>query len=234
MGFRPTVINMNGPKISGLTYGGRPLGIGGGSSPSYEQWVDLPYEYYLQGDQQRWMTVNLTGMPQTSDKGYFTMVFDAKIWGSTGGAARIVIQPPGQSEPQNWRPSNVYAMWDHFQFSTPPAFFAMEDNVDKTWTTDPGATQYVTVQSWRGAFTSLWPENTYKPFKLVCDRANHICHVYIDGVYLGYVSNFSNDLLTWNIIYLYSDQGRSYEIAAVKNIKVAGFSDLASARAWEG
>lgn len=233
MGFRPTVINMNGLKISGLTYGGRPLGIGGGSSPSYEQWVDLPYEYYLQGNEQRWMTVNLTGMPQTSDMGYFTMVFESKIWGSTGGAARIIIENASHTNPQLWYPSDVYGMWDHFHLTTPPTFFALEDVVDKTWTTDPDAAQYVTVNN-RGASTYLWPENTYKPFKLVCDRANHTCHVYIDGVYLGYASNFSNDLITWNIIYLYSDQGRSYEIAAVKNIKVAGFSDLASARAWEG
>ena len=69
---------------------------------------------------------------------------------------------------------------------------------------------------------------------MVCDRSNYTCYVYIDDVYLGTVTNFSNDLLTWNMIYLYSDQGISYEIAAVKNIKIAGFSTLDAAKNWSG
>lgn len=196
-------------------------------------WVDLPNEYIVLGNLIRNISVNLTGMPQTSDKGFFTILLEAKI-NAGSGAARIIIENSEHSTPQSWAPADVYGFWDHVQFSNYGAFFATEDIVDKTWTTNQDASQYINIINNRGVFSTLWPRNTYSQFKLVCDRSNKICYVYIDGILHGYVSNFSNDLLTWNMIYLYSDTGGSSEIAAVKNIKVAGFNTLEDAQSWNG
>lgn len=227
MSTNPLILQGHGP----LTIAGRP--VVANIQSSAELWVNLPNEYYVQGNITRSMSVNLTGMPSSSTLGYFTMLFDAKVWGSTGGAARIIIENSGHSDPSGWEPADVYGMWDHFVHPAQPMFFALQGAAAKEWTTNPNSSQYVTF-TYNGVYTSLWPENTYKPFKMVCERSAHKCHVFIDGIYLGYASNFSNDLITWNMIYLYSDQGRDYEIAAVKDIKVAGFSDLQEAMAWEG
>lgn len=199
----------------------------GYNDQQYELWVDLgTTEYYLQGNQLRRLPVSLTDMPNASDLQYFTMIFDAKIWGSTGGQARIIIENNTAATPEDWGYQNRWGMRDHFVLRTPPQFFTTGNG--KTWTTDASATSLVTDCS-----TPLWPENTYSRFKIVCDRTTSTCYLYIAGTYLGIAAGFSDDLLTWNQIYLYSDQGRSYEIAAVKNIKVAGFSTLDAARAWE-
>lgn len=227
MPINPLILQGHGP----LTIAGRP--VIANISGSTELWVDLPNEYYVQGNITKSMSVNLTGMPSSSSLGYFTMLFDARIWGSTGGQARIIIENSAHSSPMEWTPSDVWGMRDHFVLWTPPNFYVSENAVDKVWNTDTSASSLVTVNSY-GVSSTLWPENTYKPFKMVCDRSGHICHIFIDGTYLGYVSNFSNDLITWNMIFLYSDQGRDYEIAAVRNIKVAGFSNLQDAMAWEG
>lgn len=205
-----------------------PLSFMYNDTPASEVWVDLgSTEYYLQGNQTRRLAVSLTGMPSSSDMQYFTMLFDAKIWGSTGGQARIIIENNTATSPEDWGYQNKWGMRDHFSLRTPPQFFTPGDG--KTWTTDSSATSLVTDCS-----TSLWPENTYSKFKIVCDRTTSTCYLYIANTFLGIAAGFSNDLITWNQIYLYSDQGRSYEIAAVKNIKVVGFSTLTAARAYSG
>lgn len=192
-----------------------------------ELWVNLPDQYYLQGDQRRNMTVNLTGMPQQSDYMYFTMVYRAMIWGSTGGAARWLLQRSGDGSPENGS-QGKYRMWDHYVLKTPPDFFCQDSGL--VWTTDPSATSFVSD----GPSTSLFPENTWEPFKLVVDRANRLVHVYIQNTYLGIASNFNIDPIQWSFIYLYSDQGRNYERAGVWGLKIAGFSTLEDARAWDG
>ena len=193
-----------------------------------EEWVNLgTTEYYLQGNNIRRLPVSLTGMPNTSNLQYFTMLFDAKIWGSTRGQARIIIENSSATSPEDWWYQNRWGMRDHFSLRIPPQFFTNGDG--KTWTTDSSATSLVTDCS-----TPLWPENTYSRFKIVCDRTTSTCYLYIAGTYLGIAAGFSDDLIQWNQIYLYSDQGRSYEVAAVKNIKVAGFSTLAAAQSYNG
>ena len=198
-------------------------------------WVDLPDEYAIQGNITESLKVNLTGMPASSSLKYFTMVFDAKLWGSTGGQARIIIENVNHVTPEVWSSSDAWLMRDHFAIPTyGPNFLTTEQLRYFTWTTDPDATQYVKINSTYGISTTLWPENTYKPFKIVCDRINGTCYLYIDNIFLGTVSGFTNDLLEWNMIHLFSDQRRNYEIAGVKNIKIAGFQQLADARQWSG
>lgn len=197
-------------------------------------WVDIPEEFYLQGDIQRNMTVNLVGMPSSSDLEYFTMVFDAKIWGSTGGQAKIIVENSNNNPLSNVNRSTVWAMMHHFMYSSEgPDFFDTYYSSYLTWTTNPDSSEYV-HRSNMGYNTPLWGPNTYGKIKCVCDRSNYTCYIYINDIYLGTITGFTNDLLTWNVIYLMSDQGRNYEIAAVKNIKVAGFNTLTEARNWEG
>jgi len=203
-------------------------------TPPVELWVDIPDEYYMQGNVNRSITVNLNGMPSTSDLGYFTMIFDAKIYGGTGGQARIIVENSNNNPLSELNRSTIWPMTHHFYISSEgPDFMDTYYNHYLTWTTDPDATQYV-HQSRMGYNTPLWDNNTYGKLKCICDRSNYTCYLYINDVYLGTMTGFTNDLLTWNVIYLYSDQSRSYEIAAVKNIKVAGFATLDGARVWEG
>lgn len=200
----------------------------------YQIWVDLPYEYEIQGDLQRYLTVNLTGMPQSSDLGYFTIIFDAKVWGSSGGQARIIVENSNNNPLSELNRSTIWPMTHHFYIASYGAdFIDQYYNHYLTWTTDPNAEQYV-IQTRMGYASTLWPVNTYGKLKCVCDRNNYTCYIYIEDIYLGTITGFTNDLLTWNVIYLYSDQGRNYEIAGVKNIKVAGFSSLEEARLWNG
>lgn len=207
--------------------GNKDVTVSGTFKHPAELWVNLPDQYYLQGDQRRNMTVNLTGMPQESDYMYFTMVYRAMIWGSTGGAARWLLQRSGDGSPENGS-QGKYRMWDHFVLTTPPYFFCQDSGL--VWTTDPSAASFVGS----GPSTSLFPENSWESFKLVVDRANRLVHVYIRNTYLGIASNFNIDPIEWSFIYLFSDQGRSYERAGVWGLKIAGFSTLEDAKAWDG
>lgn len=228
--------------MKALVVNGKQLSIDGVeilgyNDQQYELWVDLgTTEYYLQGDQQKSLSVSLTGMPSTSDLQYFTMIFDAKLRSiSSSDKARIVIENNTVTEPENLYYTNRWGMHTYGSFfASYPYFFA--ERGSKIWTTDASATSLVTatvtspVTDYR---TSLWTNNTYSRFKIVCDRTTSTCHLYIADTYLGVAEGFIDDLIKWNQIYLYSDHSKSTEIAAVKNIKVAGFSTLDAARSWE-
>lgn len=192
-------------------------------------WVNDSTEYVAQGGSTRQRNVSFaSSIPSTSDMNYITWILDCYLTGSTGGAAQINYFINGGSGT-----SNVYwRMYAHYN-RTLPAFIS-KGSVSSWWNTDPDATSYIQIVDNTYLNTTLWPRATYKTFKYVFDRTNHRSYFYCDGIYLGYTDTFTEDAIKINAVTLYSDQNRSYEIAKIKNIKIAGFSTLSDARNWDG
>jgi hypothetical protein len=193
-------------------------------APSTE-WVNLgSTEYSRAGGSTSVLWNNLTGMPSTSVYNYFTMIFDAYLTGGSGGAADIFLG--------NSSNGTIWRMRAHVNKSY-PGFVGITSNVT-AWTTQSGAPSV-------GSFTqdgvsyrycsSKFTKGTYARFKIAFDRPNKLGYVYIGGTLLGYVT-MNTDPINIHKFGLMSEQGRSYEIAKMKNIKVSGFTTLAAAQAW--
>lgn len=197
------------------------------SATIVEEWVNMgSTEYRKAGGGTSVAWYSFTGMPSSSSLNYFTMIFDAYLTGGSGGAADIFLG--------NSSNSAIWRMRDHVRQSY-PGFVGITSNVT-AWTSQSGAP---TV----GSFTqdgvtyrycsSKFTKGTYARFKIAFDRPNKRGYVYIGGTLLGYVT-MNTDPINIGKFGLMSEQGRTYEIAALKNIRVSGFSTLASAQEWNG
>ena len=192
-----------------------------------EEWVNMgSTEYKKAGGNTSTSWYSFTGMPSSSALNYFTMIFNAYLTGSTGGAADIFLG--------NSSNSTIWRMRAHFQQSY-PGFVGITSNVTG-WTTASGAPSIGSFSlngvSYRYC-SSKWTRGNYATFKIAFDRPNKIGYLYIGGTLLGYVS-MNTDPLNIKKFGLLSEQGRNYEIAALKNIRVSGFNTLARAQAWNG
>lgn len=165
-------------------------------------------------------TVSLIGMPATSDYNYLVFKFDA-YYGARSSyyAADIFLE------------ANDTALWRsrlHHAFGL--GFVGITEKVTG-WTTEAG--QNVTSKTQDGVsyrISSLWQKNTYVNLKLIQDRTTYNCYFYINDTLIGYAS-MSVDLLTCNKLMLANEANAS---AKVKNVRVAAFSTLAAAQAYNG
>ena len=165
-------------------------------------------------------TVSLTGMPATSDYNYLVFKFDAYYGARSSYYASDIFLCANDTE--LWR-SRL-----HYQLGL--GFVGIAGKVTG-WTTEVG--QNVTSKTQDGVsyrLSSLWQKNTYVNLKLIQDRTTYNCYFYINDTLIGYAS-MSVDLLTCNNLRLLNEINAS---AKVKNVRVAAFSTLAAAQAYNG
>lgn len=192
----------------------------------YQQdWVNLgSTEYAISGGTTDKVYTELTGMPSSSTLNYFTIIFDAYLDSGNTGAADIIFC--NSINEYMWR-MRVHYMQAY------PGFVAINYGVTG-WNTAPGApvvgSFYQDTITYRYCY-SKFKKATYARFKIAFDRPNRLGYVYIDDTLLGYAT-MNVDPININKFGLLSEQGFSYEIAKIKNIKVSGFNTLSRAQEW--
>lgn len=165
-------------------------------------------------------TVSLIGMPATSDYNYIVFKFDAYYSARSSYYASDICLLANDT--MLWR-SRL-----HHKFGL--GFVGITGKVTG-WTTEAG--QNITSKTQDGVsyrLSSLWQKNTYVNLKLIQDRTTYNCYFYINDTLIGYAS-MSVDLLTCNKLDLVNEVNAS---AKVKNVRVAAFSTLAAAQAYNG
>lgn len=165
-------------------------------------------------------TVSLIGMPATSDYNYLVFKFDAYYSARSSYYASDIILHANDT--MLWRSRLHYALG--------LGFVGITGKVTG-WTTEAGQNVMSKTQdsvSYR--ISSLWQKNTYVNLKLIQDRTTYNCYFYINNTLIGYAS-MSVDLLTCNKLQLMNEVNAS---AKVKNVRVAAFSTLAAAQAYNG
>jgi hypothetical protein len=190
----------------------------------YELWYNVATEQSIAGSSK---AINLSSyIPSQSDYGYITWIFDAFIEGGSGGAAQIHLAPSSSG--------SYWFMYDHYIYSR-PAFLLWNGHINSNWHTSEGETSnIVTLESNKAIGTTYWNSGTYGTFKIAFDRSNKMAYVYSNGHYIGYLDGFTWDPIELKYIRLVSDQGRAYEVAKYKNLKIAAFGTLSDARDWDG
>lgn len=165
-------------------------------------------------------TVSLIGMPATSDYNYLVFKFDAYYSARSSYYASDIIL----------RANDTYLWRSRLHHNVGLGFVGITGKVTG-WTTEAG--QNVTSKTQDGVsyrISSLWQINTYVNLKLIQDRTTYNCYFYINDTLIGYAS-MSVDLLTCNKLELTNEVNSS---AKVKNVRVAAFSTLAAAQAYNG
>ena len=165
-------------------------------------------------------TVSFIGMPATSDYNYLVFKFDA-YYGARSSyyASDISLHA---NDTMLWR--------SRLHYNLGVGFVCIAEKVTG-WTTEAGQNVTSKTQddlSYR--ISSLWQKNTYVNLKLIQDRTTYNCYFYINDTLIGYAS-MSVDLLTCNKVELMNEVNAS---AKVKNVRVAAFSTLAAAQAYNG
>ena len=185
-----------------------------------EVWVNLGSTEYVQSYRGN-KNVTLTGMQSSSAFNYLSFVFDA-MYTSGSMAADIMLLNSGGG-----------VMWrSRCHYSLGCAFVGITGNVTG-WTTQSG--QSVSSKTQDGVSYRLndnFPQNSYRKLKLVFDRTNKRCYFYANGVLLGYAT-MNADLINCRTIQLQKEQD-SGMYPKIKNVRVAAFSTLADAQAYNG
>lgn len=196
-----------------------------------EVWYNVATEQSIAGARK---TVDLSSyVPESSSLGYITWIFDGYIEGGSGGAARLNLNVRSSKDKNDMNNTN-WGMYDHYIYSR-PAFLYNNGNINTDWHTADGETsKIVTLESNKAIGTTYWNSGAYGTFKIAFDRSNRNGYFYMNGNYLGYRSNLPFDPIELCAVRLYSDQGRSYEVAKYRNMKIAAFSTLDLARNWDG
>lgn len=196
-----------------------------------EVWYNVATEQSIAGGRK---TIDLrTYIPESSSYGYITWIFDGYIEGGSGGAARLNLNRRTSIDENNMNNSN-WGMYDHYVYAR-PAFLYNNGYINSDWHTADGETsKIVTLESNKAIGTTYWNSGSYGTFKIAFDRENRNGYFYMNGNYLGYRSNIPFDPIELCAVRLYSDQGRSYEVAKYKNLKIAAFGSLSDARDWDG
>lgn len=187
-----------------------------------EVWVNLGSTEYQQATQGT-KDVTLTGMQSSSSFNYLSFVFDAKY---TSGSMAADIFFIDASNSAMWR--GRY----HYNMSGKPGFVGITHNVTG-WTTQSG--QSITSKTVDGVSYRLsdkFLQNAYTKLKFVFDRTNKRCYVYANGTLLGYAT-MNADMINCRKIRLQREQS-SGTYPMIKNVRVAAFSTLADAQAYNG
>lgn len=101
------------------------------------------------------------------------------------------------------------------------------------WTTQPGqSVSSKTQDGVRYLSNSNFPQNSYRKLKFVFDRTNKRCYFYANGVLLGYAT-MNADLINCSTIRI-TKEVSSGTYPMIKNVRVAAFSTLADAQAYNG
>lgn len=169
----------------------------------------------------RTQSVALTGMPSSTSFNYLTFVMDA-LYDNSGMAADILF-----------RNSSNGLMWRsrcHYKIGV--GFVGITGNVTK-WTTQSGQTvSSVSVDKISYRLNDNWGKGSWKKIKLVFDRTNKRCYFYINGILIGYAT-MNADMINCKNIGLLKEQSSGTN-SHIKNVRVAGFSTLEDAQAYNG
>lgn len=227
-----TNYEFGGYYITGATLSGNKFTIDNsdvtvtGTFNLYQQsWVNMgSTEYVANGGTTKTVWTTLTGMPSSSTLNYFTIIFDGYLKTGSLDASDIYL---GNS-------SNDYMLRMRAHYLEPyPGFIGITYNVIN-WTTAQGAPEVggfvqdnVTYMCCPAKFTKA----NYARFKIVFDRPNRLCYVYIDGTLLGYAT-MDEDPINIAKFGIRSEVGSGYDVAKMKNIKVSGFNTLERAQEW--
>lgn len=181
--------------------------------------VDLGSTVYSAETSGSPVVVELEGMPSTSDYNYLAVYFEPNM---SGGYARNLAVIVGTN--------NIYYMRQHMYASNKASVittgdknftFTAVENLD-TKTIDGGLNYY-----WSGWSTGKGH------IKLVYDRSELTFYLYVEDTYIGY-GTVSIDPIGIDKIKLGREQPMGENTCQVSNVRVAGFSSLATAKAWDG
>jgi hypothetical protein len=204
---------------------GSDVSVVGTFSSAMQQYVNLgSTEYRASGSTIIWQT--FTGMPSSSSWNYFTYIFDALLetGTSSGNGAYIFLTNSTQDV--------IWQMHARKEMSY-PGFVGITKQVS-AWTTDSQApaigSQTIDYISYMYC-ASKWTKGSYSRFKLVFDRNAKKCYTYIGSTLLG-TATLKVDPITISKFGLKPKRTYNSEIAAMKNIKVAGFKYLSDAQNW--
>ena len=164
----------------------------------------------------------LTGMPSSTDFKYLTFVLNGYLKWYMAADIYFVDNSNGLY----WR-----CRW-HTNTKANVGFVGITGKVTG-WTTQSGQTVSTgTLNNISYRFSSKWQAGGYPKIKIVFDRTNKRGYFYIDGTLIGYAT-MNADMINVKKIGLLAETGSS-DLAKVKNIRVAGFSTLADAQAYNG
>ena len=187
-----------------------------------ELWVDLGSTEYAQttrGSSQ----IALTGMPSTSNLQYFTIQCDVYL---TNSLATDFVLYDTENSYEAWRMRGYFT-------NAYPGFLAMTNNVTN-WSASPSAPAVSAFKAdgiYFQTCSSLFRNEEYTHFKIVFDRINKSGYIYANNVLIG-CATITEDPICIDTITLTLEAGS--KPAYTKNIKVAGFSTLDKALAWNG
>ena len=206
-----------------FTINGSDVTVTGTFQKTKEVWVNLGSTEYSQTTSGT-KSVTLTGMPSSSEFNYFTLVFDAYFF-TTSSSAACDLFLRNSSNGTIWRARAHRSLNNYF------GFVGITGNVTG-WTTQSGQT--VTSDNQDGVSyrcSNRW-SNAWKRVKFVFDRNNKRCYFYISGTLLGYTTMNVDPIALKNIGVMKETNGSSTQ--SVKNIRVAAFSTLTDAQAYNG
>ncbi|MBR5411996.1 MAG: hypothetical protein IK114_02990 [Fibrobacter sp.] len=182
--------------------------------------VDLGDKVYSANTSGSPVTVNLVGMPDTSSLDYIAIYFEPNM---SGGYARDLNIRTGKDEIYRMR-QHMYAsnkapvvQENGYVTSFTPVVDMSTDNLD-----DKTVHYY-----WSGWTSGLGH------FKIVFDREELVFYLYVEDTYLGY-GTLSKDPIVMDNIELAREQPYGTNTCQVSNVRVAGFSTLEAAKAWDG
>ena len=167
------------------------------------------------------LSVALTGMPSSTSFNYLTFVMDA-LYDNAGLAADIYFS----------NGTNAVMWRSRCHYNLGLGFVGITGNVTG-WTTQSGQSVSSKTQdniSYR--ISGKWGRGAWKKIKLVFDRTNKRCYFYVAGVLLGYAT-MNDDMINCKNIGLLKEVSSGTN-SHIKNIRVAGFSTLADAQAYNG
>lgn len=223
------MINLNGSNVGDMYYGSTKISEAYfGNTKVFNKssmvFVDLGSTEYSQPTNGT-SFVSLVGMPNSTNFNYLTFIFYACYVNNTN-AADIGLLTNNQFDSES-----IWRSRAHQKLGV-PGFVGITWKVTN-WTTQSG--QNVTSQTQDGVSykkSSLWSYDSYIRLKIVFDRITKKAYTYIEDTLLGY-ANVSVDMLNCKYIGLMKEASTGL-YPKVKNIRVAGFSTLTAAQAYNG
>ena len=182
--------------------------------------VDLGNTVYSATTSGSPVVVELEGMPSTSDFRYLVIYFEPNL---SGGYARDLNIRTGKD--------GMYRMRQHMYASNRSPVVEVGEYVT-SFTPEVEMSTSKLDDSTLHYYWAGWTSGKGH-FKIVFDREELVFYLYVEDSYLGYGS-FSKDPIVMDNIELAREQPYGTNTCQVSNVRVAGFSTLAVAKAWDG
>ena len=181
--------------------------------------VDLGDKVYSANTSGSPVTVNLVGMPDTSSLDYIAIYFEPNMSGSYARNLAVIADS-----------STLYYMRQHMYASNRASVITTGDK-NFTFT----AVEDLDTKSIDGGLNYYWSgwSSGQGHVKLVYDRSKLTFYLYVEETYIGYGS-VSMDPIAIDAIKIGREQPYGTNTCQVSNVRVAGFSTLEAAKAWDG